>query len=142
MMVAAVLFCTAFFSFSGTGGGDVFAVFLNGKQVHLQAVHVDKSIKTLTLPAGSLTDRIEVFYSHCGQPGKNRVLTIRNEKNAVIRKLSFGNGKDNRSLMGFSRKELGAGNTERLRLYYASKELPEGKLLAVFNWRQNSTVSK
>lgn len=142
MIAVALLFCSFLFSFSGKWGGDVFAVFLNGKQVHQQAVYADKSVKTLTLPAGRASDRIEMYYSHCGKPGHNRVITVRNEKNGLIRKLTFGNGKDHHSLMGFTRKELGAKDTERLRLYYSSDELPQEKLLAILDWENNRAVTK
>lgn len=142
MMAVALLFCSFLFSFSGKWGGDVFAVFLNGKQVHQQAVYADKSVKTLTLPAGRASDKIEMYYSHCGKPGHNRVITVRNEKNALIRKLHFGNGKDHHSLMGFTRKDLGAKDTEQMQLYYSSEELPHEMLLARIVWKEARAVVK
>ncbi|MDQ3277163.1 MAG: hypothetical protein M3Q06_02485 [Bacteroidota bacterium] len=133
---------TLFFSFSGKRGGDVFEIYLNGKKMLQQFVHIDKSIKTLTLASFSENDRIEVLYSHCGHAGKGRTLTFRNEKNEVIKKLSFGDGNGNRSLMGFYRKEIAGNKNARMKLYYSSQELPEGKLLAQVVWQEAKAVVK
>ena len=98
-----LVFCTALFSFSNKRGGDVFEIYLNGKQVHQQFVHIDKSVKTIYLASLSDNDKIDVYYSHCGYAGKARVITIRNEKNEVIKKMEFGDGEGKRSPMSFYR---------------------------------------
>src|SRR4051812_34005539 len=85
------------FSFTTDRGGDVFEIYLNGKQVHRQFVHVDKSVKTLQFDAFNANDKIEVFYSHCGRPGTKRVLTFRNEKNELIKELKYPDTENNRS---------------------------------------------
>lgn len=129
-------------SFSGKWGGDMFAIYLNGKQVLRQFVHIDQSVKTLSLVSRSEKDKIEVLYSHCGQAGKSRVISLRDEKNRLVKKLSFGDGSDDESLMGFSRSELGRTKEAKLDLYYSSKELPEGKLLARIVWQEAKAVVK
>ncbi|MBB1284425.1 hypothetical protein HRH25_08585 [Flavisolibacter sp. BT320] len=138
----ASAFWIAISSFSGKWGGDMFAIYLNGKQVHRQFVHVDQSVKTLSLVSGSEKDKIDVLYSHCGQSGKSRIITIRNENNELVKKLSFGDGTNDQSLMGFHRKELGNFKQARVNLYYSSSELPEGKLLARIVWQETSAVAK
>lgn len=142
----AFCFASAFWiagsSFSGKLGGDMFAIYLNGKQVHQQFVHADQSVKTLSLVSGNEKDKIDILYSHCGQGGKSRIITIRNEKNGLVKKLSFGDGRDDKSLMGFHRKELGNSKQATLQLYYSSKELPEAKLLARIVWQEAKAVVK
>ena len=133
--------CTVFFSFSKKGG-DVFAIYLNGKQVHQQFVHVDKSVKTLSLHSLSDKDKIEVFYSHCGHPGKNRVISIRNEKNEVLKKLLFGDGKDKLDRMGFYQKDIPKAKAEKIQLFYSADELPEGRLLATIVWNEGKVMAK
>lgn len=128
-------------SFSGKWGGDIFAIYLNGKQVLRQVVHTEPSVKTLSLVSGNEKDKIDVLYSHCGQAGKSRVITIRNEKNELVKKLSFGDGSDE-SLMGFHRKDLGNAKQTKVSLYYSSSELPAGKLLARIVWQETRAVVK
>ncbi|RYZ50972.1 MAG: hypothetical protein EOO14_18585, partial [Chitinophagaceae bacterium] len=65
----ASVFWVASSSFSGKWGGDSFAIYLNGKQVHQQFVYADKSVKTLSLTSANKNDKIEVLYSHCGRGG-------------------------------------------------------------------------
>ncbi|HEY1022400.1 MAG TPA: hypothetical protein VGE06_08795 [Flavisolibacter sp.] len=129
-------------SFSGKWGGDIFAIYLNGKQVLRQVVHTEPSVKTLSLVSGNEKDKIDVLYSHCGQAGKSRVITIRNEKNELVKKLSFGDGSDDQSLMGFHRKDLGNAKQTKVSLYYSSSELPAGKLLARIVWQETRAVVK
>jgi len=133
---------TLFFSFSAKRGGDVFEIYLNGKKMLQQFTHVDRSVKTLTLAPSSENDRIEVLYSHCGHPGTARTITLRNERNEVVKKMIFGEGKDKRSLMGFYRKDIAKDKMARVSLYYSSKELPEGKLLAILAWGDNKATAK
>ena len=56
----AMALCSLFFSFSNKGG-DMFAIFLNGKPVLQQFVYADKSTKTLSLGPLRDNDKIEVF---------------------------------------------------------------------------------
>lgn len=138
---AAVLWIAAS-SFSGTWGGDSFAIYLNGKQVLQQFVYADKSVKTLSLASASENDKIEVLYSHCGRGGKARILTIRNAKNEVVKKLSFGDDTEKPSQMGFYRKDVPGPKGANLSLSYASTELPKGMLLARIVWQEAKAVVK
>ncbi len=138
MMSSAIIFlCTALFSFDGKGGGDTLEIYLNGKQVLQQFVHADNSVKTLQLTAASGNDKVEVYYSHCGVAGKNRTITIRDEKNKLLKEFKFADVKVNRSAMSFNLKDIAdfqKGKITKLNLYYSSKEIPGGKLLAAINF--------
>lgn len=142
LLLALPVLCTVLFSFSGNSGGDVFEIYLNGKQVLQQFVYMDKSAKTLQLQTSGDNDKIEVFYSHCGVMGKNRVLTLRNEKNELIKELKFRDVNNNRSLMGFYRRDVTNNMNTVLNLYYSSKELPAGKLLATIHWNEQKVIAK
>ena len=132
-----LLLMTSLFSFKPNRGGDVFEIYLNGQRIHQQFVHMDNSAKTLHLAPFNETDKIEVFYSHCGLSGKNRVLILKNEKNVVVQELKYPDSKSNRSLMAFYRKDISKNKNGNLKLFYAAKELPQGKLLAILNWSEN-----
>lgn len=138
----ALAFCAVLFSFSDKKGGDVFEIYLNGKQVHQQFVHIDKSVKTIYLSSLSDNDKIDVYYSHCGYAGKARVITIRNEKNELLKRLEFGDGNGARSPMSFYRKDIAKTKTGKVSITYSSKELPEGKLLATIVWGENKAMAK
>lgn len=141
-MLALPVMCCSFFSFSSNAGGDVFEIYLNGKQVLRQVVHIDESVKTLQLNASGDNDKIEVFYSHCGNVGKNRVLTLRNEKNELIKVLKFANVYNERSMMGFYLKDIANKKEIKLNLYYSAKELPEEKLLATILLKERKLIAK
>lgn len=132
--LSVLVICAAFFSFSAKKGGDTIEIYLNGKQVHQQFVHNDKSTKNLHLSSFNGNDKIDVFYSHCGVTGKNRVLTLRNEKNELIKELKFADAEKKRSFMSFYQKDVAKSKFNKINLYYSSKELPEGKLLATLTW--------
>ena len=128
---------TALLSFSGKWGGDVFEIYLNGKRVLQQFVHVDKSVKTLQLTSVSNNDKIDVYYSHCGHTGTNRVLTVRDETNKIIKQFKFTDAANTHSAMSFTVKDVVSvqkNNSTKLNLYYSSKELPAGSLLATIAW--------
>lgn len=142
LLLALPALCFGLFSISAKKGGDVFEIYLNGKQVHRQFVHVDNSVKTLQLQAFGDNDRIEVLYSHCGQVGTNRVLTLRNGKNELVKKIKFPDVSNNPSMMGFSPRDIANNGNVKLNLYYASKELPDGKLLATIRWNEGKAIAK
>ena len=137
------VFALAILSF-GKKGGDVFEIYLNGNQVHQQFVHMDKSTKTLHLTPLSGNDKFDVYYSHCGTSGKARVLTIRNEKNELIKELKFADAKEGKSLMSFYWRDITSQKikAEKFNLIYSSKELPEGKALATISGRGTKTLAK
>ena len=131
----------SFFSFTKGYGGDVFEIYLNGKQVHQQFVHADKSVKSIQLASFNESDKIEVFYSHCGVMGTNRVLSLRNEKNEVVKEFTYGNSTSKRSLMAFNRKDIGKLSDKKVKLFYRSSELQAGKQLATINWSTSQSLA-
>lgn len=127
-----VAFCATLSSFSPAPGGDKFEIYINKKLVVEHYVTHTTAAKTVTLFPGNYNNRIDVYYSHCGQTGKDRRIIVMDAQNKVIKKWEFANASgDNRamSLTGKDLMDLQKKN-QTLQLYYASKELPEGRLLA------------
>ena len=122
------------FSFSKERGGDSYEIYLNGKLLLQQHVLQAKAVQNLQLAQGSDNDKIEIYYSHCGQIGKARNITIKNSQNQVLKEWHFPDASSAKSTMSLKVKEVFAlqknkdGN--KLNLYYSSKELPNGRLLA------------
>ena len=128
-----ILICAALFSFSSKKGGDSFEIMLNGKRVLQQFVYASKGVQTIQLAATSDNDKLDIYYNHCGQVGKNRYITIKNEKDQPIKVWKFADAVDKNGAMSFKLKDilsLRKNKTDKLNLFYNSSELPAGRTLA------------
>ena len=128
-----ILVCAMLFSFSSKKGGDSFEIMLNGKRVLQQFVYASKGVQTIQLTATSDNDKLDIYYSHCGQIGKNRYITIKNEKDQPIKVWKFADVIDKNEAMSFKLKDilsLRKNKTDKLNLFYNSSELPAGRTLA------------
>ena len=131
-----ILFCGALFSFSSSKGGDSFEIRLNGKRVIQQFVHVTKGVQTLHLAQTSDKDKLDIYYSHCGQIGTSRYITIKDEKNRPLKVWKFSDVGASTPVMSFNLKDivsLKKNNGDKLGIYYSSHELPHGRLLAILD---------
>ena len=123
-------FCTMLLSFS-TVGGDHFEIYLNKKLVVEQFVSQTSGVKSLVLKKSDANSQLDVYYSHCGKIGNDRTIVIKDGQKNVLKKLRFADGDD--KFMSCKVKEIlnvQKNEDTRLYLYYSSKQLPEGKLLA------------
>ena len=128
-----VAICLGIFSFSKEKGGDSFEIYLNGKLLLQQHVSRASAVKNLQLAQSTENDKMEIYYSHCGQIGNGRSITIKNGQNQVLKDWNFPDAKGAKSPMSFRVKEVLAlqkNKNGKLNLYYSSKELPNGLLLA------------
>ena len=131
VLALAVLFATTS-SFSGTWGGDSYRVYVNNKLVLEQFVHGQKSIPSIALDQRSPGDQVSVYYSHCGKAGNARHITIKDADKKVLKVWNFGDGNSEKDGMTWKAKDV-AGitkNGQKLSMFYSSKELPDGKMLA------------
>jgi hypothetical protein len=130
-------------SFSLKKGGDSFEIYVNGRLVVQQYVAVAKGIQNLQLGENFSNGKIEVYYSHCGHTGTGRSITIRNAQNKVLKQWQFANVQT-KSPMTCQVKDILAlqkNKDAQLNLYYSSKELPEGRLLASITNVSEKTAS-
>jgi hypothetical protein len=123
-------------SFSGSFGGDSYRIYVNNKLVMEEYVHSQKSVKKLQLDQRSQNDEVHVYYSHCGKTGHARNLAIKDEKSKVLKQWTFADASSSEAPMTCKAKDIiglqkDGGN--KLSLYYSSKEMPAGKVLAVVN---------
>jgi hypothetical protein len=121
-------------------GGEGFEVYLNNKLVLQQFGKEVNNVKTLQLDQSASDGQLAIRYFHCGRAGKNRVVTIRDEQNIVLKEWRFGNT-DAGAKMCCSVKDILAlpkiKAGKKVDLYYTSEELPNGRLLAIL-----TTVNK
>ncbi|MBC7827650.1 MAG: hypothetical protein H7122_07890 [Chitinophagaceae bacterium] len=131
-LLAMAILSVTLFSFSLRPGGDHFEVYINKKLVFQQIVSQPSSLKNFSLDESNKSDRVEVFYSHCGKIGSKRTITIKDGKNTV-KQWRFSDVGSHK-FMSIGAKDILAfqnKNADRtINLYYSSEELPEGRLLA------------
>lgn len=140
-----VLVCATLFSFSSKRGGDSFEIVLNGKRVLQQFVYASKGVQTIQLTQTSDNDKLDIYYNHCGQVGKNRYITIKNEKDEAIKVWKFADAVDKNGAMSFKLKDvlsLRKNKTDKLNLFYSSSELPAGRTLATIAGEETGLARK
>ena len=125
--------CGMLFSFSSGSGGEGFEIYLNNKVVLQQFGSNMNTVKTLKLDQAAANDEISVRYYHCGKVGKNRIITIKDEQDKVLKQWKFSDASDATDRMTCKVKDimsLKIGNSSTLKLYYSSSELPKERQLA------------
>lgn len=129
------------FTFSAKAGGDSYKIYLNNKLILKQYVTQPLNLKSLQLDKAKSNDRLVIFYSHCGQTGRGRSIAIKNEKGIVLKEWKFANSTGSNESMVIPVKELlqlEKNNNSLLRLYYAAKELPKGRMLTSLDLGKNN----
>jgi hypothetical protein len=125
----------AHFSFTPKPGGEGFEIFLNNKVVIQRFGSEVNSVNNLQLNPASVNDKLTIKYHHCGRVGKNRVVTIKDGGNNVLKAFRYADVANPVAEMTLPVKDilvLKKGNGS-LKLFYASTELPNGRLLAIIN---------
>ena len=130
--LAGLILCATLFSFSSGSGGEGFEIYLNNKVVLQQFGSNMNTVKTLKLDQAAANDEISVRYHHCGKVGKNRVITIKDEQDKVLKQWKFTDVSDAADRMTCQVKDiigLKSGKNTTLKLYYSSSELPKERQL-------------
>jgi hypothetical protein len=130
-IVALAIIMIALASFTVKPGGEGFEIYLNGKMWVQQYGSSMNGSKILSLDNTTPNDQMTLKYHHCGKTGLNRVVTIRDEEDKVLKEFRFQN--DSKPLAAMTIR-IGDITTLKkpgglLRLYYTSSELPKGRML-------------
>lgn len=134
--VALIAICTTLFSFSSNPGGEGFEIYLNNQVVIQQYGKDVNVIKSLQLGQSSADDKITIKYHHCGRPGKNRLVLIKDINNKTLKEFHYADATTSVSAMLVNVKDIKAlkkGTTNTLKLFYSSSELPDGRILATIS---------
>ena len=110
-----------------------------------QFVYASKGVQTIQFTQTSENDKLDIYYSHCGQVGKNRYITIKNEKDQPIKAWKFADAIDKNGAMSFILKDilsLRKNKTDKLNLFYSSSELPAGRTLATIAGEETGLARK
>jgi len=131
--LALVAVAATLLSFTANFGGEGFEISLNGKVVMQQFGKDMDKVKTLQLSAASPNDKITIRYHHCGRVGKNRIVTIKDGQNNLVKEWRFKDVQTALGDMSCNVRDLISlkkGDNPVLNLYYSSSELPNGRQLA------------
>jgi hypothetical protein len=129
-----VVLCAILFSFSRITGTHSFQVLLDSKLMIDQYVNSKMEAPTLIIDPAKNHSQLIVKYNECGKTVTGRTITIKDEKNNVLKDWRFeGVTAGFKDPMVCSVKDITAlkqrgGNT--LKLFYSSKEFPEGQQVA------------
>ena len=132
--------------FPSNFGGEGFEVYLNNKLVLQQFGDKMDNVKSIQLDQSASNGQLAIRYFHCGQPGKNRVVTIKDEQNVVLKEWRFGDTKDASAKLCCNVKDIlslpkiKAG--KKVNLFYTSNQLPKGRLLAVLTTANKNNVAQ
>ena len=125
-------------------GGEGFEVYLNDKLVLQQFGTKMNEVKSLQLDQSVSNGQLAIRYFHCGRPGKGRVVSIKDEKNIVLKEWRFGDAKDASAKLCCNVKDILAlpkiKAGKKVNLFYTSTELPNGRLLAILLSANNNTA--
>ena len=127
-------------------GGEGFEVYLNNKLVLQQFGDKMDNVKSIQLDQSASNGQLAIRYFHCGQPGKNRVVTIKDEQNVVLKEWRFGDTKDAAAKLCCNVKDIlslpkiKAG--KKVNLFYTSSQLPKGRLLAVLTTANKNNAAQ
>ena len=140
--ITLVAIIVTLLSFTTNFGGEGFEISLNGKVVLQQFGKEMEVIKTLQLHSTSPNDKITIRYHHCGKVGKNRIVTIKDGQNNLVKEWRFKDTATPVGEMSCSVQDiliLKKGSNQVLKLYYSSSELPNGRQLATLSLEQSNT---
>lgn len=138
-----VLIATSLASFKAPFGGDHFEVYLNNRLIIQQHVAMTKTVSQFSLNEANMNDQISVKFSHCGQQGTKRHVTIRDAKNNVLKDWAYADGAEKTNMICKAKDVLALQKkTGDVQLFYSSAELPNGRLLAKINFGGESVVKK
>lgn len=138
MLVAMSATLLSFTNFGGEG----FEIYLNNRVVIQQFGSPTNSVKSLTLNQNSANDQLTVKYYHCGRVGKNRTITIKDAQNHSLKEWRFADATTAAMLCNVKDiLSLNKENESTFKVYYASSELPGGRLLATIVVEKNSVAT-
>lgn len=126
--VLLMTFSFILLSFKVPFGGDSFTIKLNNKVLLQQYLLMDKTVKSLSLEGARSNDELQISFSHCGEVGKGRVLTIKDESDKVLKQWRFENSNETMTCKVKDILSVGKGHTA-IKLCYSSSELPKGQVL-------------
>jgi len=135
--IVLLVLTTSLFAFSSNFGGDSYQIYLNKKLLVKEYVSTGHATQSFSLDKSTFNQEVDIYYSHCGQVGKDRTITLKDDNNRVLKQIHFPEFSGKNSGMSFHVSDFlnwdKRNGIDQLNIYYSSKELPAGRLLATIN---------
>jgi hypothetical protein len=141
--MALLAICATLFSFSSKPGGEGFEIYLNNKVVIQKFGNDINTVQSLQLNPVSSNDQLTIKYHHCGKVGRNRVVTIKDGQNKILKEFRYADAAAPVAAMALKVKDilnLKKINSPLLKLYYSSTELTQERLLTTIVTKAASTT--
>ncbi|HEX4957061.1 MAG TPA: hypothetical protein VFV46_02695 [Lacibacter sp.] len=143
-LVLLVAAGSVLYSFVSPMGGEGFEIYIDNKLVLQQFNRDMKQVKNIELNATHSKSELKVKYYHCGMAGKSRTLELKNADQKTVKHWQFANAEGKNFAIAVPVKEIVSSNDKKsttLYLYYASKETPQGRMLAGITVANKNTVT-
>ena len=127
-----IAICAILLSFSPKPGGEGFEIYLNNKIMIQKFGNEINTVQSLNLNQRFSADQLIIKYHHCGKVGKNRIVTIKDGQNKILKEFRYADAATPVAAMALNVKDilrLKKNNTDPLKLYYISSELTHERLL-------------
>lgn len=122
-------------SFSFKPGGEGFEIFTGNKLV-VQQFGNSGSVQNVQVNLRDANNDLFIKYYHCGKAGRNRVITVKDSQDGLLKTYHYDDSPTANSVMKLPASELSAitnGQVHQIKLYYSSSELPKGRLLVTLS---------
>jgi hypothetical protein len=123
------------FGFTSKFGLDGYEIYLNNKLILKQYVNQPVNLRVLQLDKANESDELRIKYTHCRMkgPGTGRSITLKDEQGNTLKKWAFADASDFSMTIPVKELQLLEKKSalHELSLHYASRELPNGEMLAM-----------
>jgi len=131
---ALLVACAALFSFKANPGGEGFEIYLGGKLLTQQFGSKVNEVKSLHLGRPVASEELVIKYYHCGRVGKQRTITIKDSNEKTLKQFRYADGQSGSAGMSLKVKDIiSLAKNSKVKMYYSSSELPNGRWLASFD---------
>jgi hypothetical protein len=123
--------------FATNRGGDSFEIYLNGQRLVQAYVYQNPPVQTLQMTSVSAGDELKIFYNHCGRSGTDRYVYLKDDQDRIVKRWHFPDASGKSGMACPLSDIVSISNRARnknLNLFYSSKELPDGRLLAALSF--------
>lgn len=129
-------------SLSPKPGGEGFEIYLGNKLLTQQFGSKVSETKSFQLTQASYNESLVIKYYHCGKTGTNRVVTIKDDQNKIVKVFHYKDAISSVQSIAVPVKDLiglKKGNVT-FNLFYSSDELPAGRMLAHLDMISGNTA--